>query len=347
MLWSKKDFLSGLGRQWRPATILTLVGLILAAASAWAKPVAYRDSEGKWHLIESSTWQQVKPQTKGSFRLQGAGAITFNVAYKDVANHNGIGFDDPTLGATRRATVESILTYLNSILRETGTCDIEFQVSTNIGSDTLAYASTYYDNSTTFHPGYAFNHITTNIDPDPSVPDIFVTMDFGYNWNSTTNPVQPSQFDMVTVLLHEITHGLGFASMTQADGTSSFPHDTVYTVFDNHLYTSGGTKLWNASGVFNSAALASLTGGPGAILFHGTSTNTAFGSNPPIYTPASFAPGSSMAHWDNGIIPTPVMTYSETNGVEKRHYQPFEIETLVDLGYHLRTNAAKHWRFFE
>src|SRR5437773_2651889 len=66
--------------------------------------------------------------------------ITWNVTFNDQVNTTGIGFDDPTLGATRRATFQSIFTYLNTQLDARG--PVNFTVNNSfIDGSSLTLAS--------------------------------------------------------------------------------------------------------------------------------------------------------------------------------------------------------------
>ncbi|MFP6597731.1 MAG: hypothetical protein VCC01_09765, partial [Candidatus Hydrogenedentota bacterium] len=57
-----------------------------------------------------------------------SGNLTFAITYADVTAGNGNGFDDASLGATRRATLETVFTYLNDVLNETTSATIAVQI---------------------------------------------------------------------------------------------------------------------------------------------------------------------------------------------------------------------------
>lgn len=280
---------------------------------------------------------------RGSDATRG-GNLTFSVVYGDVTAANGIGFDHASLGAIRQATAEAALTYINDVLNETtgATIDIDFAVSETDGGGFLATAGTFYAVVNGFSNGIAFQHITTGTDPSGAVDDIFVTVDFGFTWNSDQGTPTISEYDLYSVLLHEYTHGLGYANLTDAFGDSAitFGNPGKYGVYaqltqDDDADAVGvgsSTAVWTGSGANASFSgpLGDLTGD--RLVFVGTSAVAAFGSNPRIYSPFPFEDGSSLSHWDPSVG-TAVMPPGIFAGVEIREYAAFEIGALVDLGY--------------
>ena len=269
------------------------------------------------------------------------GNLTFIVTYADVILNNGIGFDHPSLGAIRRDTAEAVLNYINVVLGETtgATIEIDFNESETDGVGFLAFAGTLYTASTGFSNGLAFLHITTGPDPSPPDPDIRVTVNFGFNWNSDRGTPALSEFDLFSVLLHEYTHGLGYANLTDAAGLSAISGTNpgkygVYAQLTERddagpVGTGSSTAIWTGAGSF-SGLVADLTGD--ALVFVGTNAVTAFGSNPRINSGSPFMSGSSLSHWDFAVG-SAVMVPGIPAGFKKRKYSAFEIGALIDLGY--------------
>ena len=159
----------------------------------------------------------------------GAAGVTFFVEYLDVTNGSGVGFDDPVLGATRRGTLMAVLNYVESVLPYSGFSFIEVQESETDGSGFLGTAQPVFDPAATSCTViYPITHLTTGIDPDPVRPDGIVLMDFGYAWNSDLGPPTSVEYDLFTVLLHELTHALGFFSMS-SHGSATRPGATSLT----------------------------------------------------------------------------------------------------------------------
>ncbi|NUP90277.1 MAG: hypothetical protein HUU25_10730 [Candidatus Sumerlaeia bacterium] len=291
------------------------------------------------------TQQQINERT--IFRGR---SLTANVVYLDSP---GVGFNDNTVGADRRAVMTAVLAYIDSVLdHPAGVLDVEVQPSETDASGFLATAGTFYFAVNGFFPGFAFDHITSGFDPSGTNPDIGVTVDFGYPWNNDTGPCGLSEYDLYSVLLHEITHGLGIASLTNSAGQSAFltPFSTnTFTSFDDLLReVSPSRRVWNATTqAFEATA---LNEGNDSIIFEGTEAENVLGFFPPIYTPATFAPGSSVGHWqfDPPTPPGAVMHWVFFFGQEKRVYEPFELGALQDLGYSIVTTptAAEGWQLY-
>jgi hypothetical protein len=322
---------------------------LLSAVSVHARPIAYKDVNGVWKVMDEKDWPQVpkaKLQTSGAVIRPSATKIAFTLTFADVALHNGTGFDHPTEGANRRAVIQSVVEYIDSVLNHTGGgCQIEFRVSENeSGSSTLASAGPVMwvtngdpGDPDVFSSGFAFEHITTGVDPSPvdqegkDAPDVSAIVNFGHSWYTGAVPVPSDKMDLFSVMLHELSHGLGVLSISKSDGASDLGGKT-FSYYDNLLYTGNGNKLWDPGANFNGNS-SWLVGGDGGIRFRGTNATATFGSYPPIYAPNPWQDGSSIAHWNTGIIPTPVMNYNIGSGVSRRAYQPFEVSALKDLGY--------------
>ncbi len=266
-----------------------------------------------------------------------AGNTTFNLTFEDVTETTGDGFDDPTYGASRRSTAAAVATYINTVLNETvsSTIDVDFRDSGSAGNSALAWAGTFWQTiPNRYDNGYAFSHITTGIDPSGANPDIFVTVDFGYTWNSELDAPTGGEMDLFSVLLHEITHGLGFVGLVESDGTSSLSggNPGVFTVLtDGFTRVTGSVDLWNSSFTFVGSAADLISDD---VAFSGTNATAAnSGVNPKIYAPSTWAGGSSMTHWDTDTFPNLVMKHSVIYGTQVRTYGAIDIAALKDIGY--------------
>lgn len=263
-------------------------------------------------------------------------ATSFTVTYLDVAADNDIGFDDPALGAGRRAVMDGVLAYLAGVITDGGNCDVEVRVSQTDGSGALAFAGTSYPMAAGFQPGRAFQHLTTGIDPNPATADILVTVDFGYPWNDTAGPVAWPDFDLYSVLLHEVTHGLGIASLSNGSGTSSTGFGGIFTSYDNLIHrVSDGQKAWDGAGTFQLLA-SELAGGANVLDFRGASAAAQYpgGGYPYIDTASPYAQGSNLSHFQTTVSPSEtVMVRGIRQAEEKRTLTTFEASALKDLGY--------------
>jgi hypothetical protein len=267
-----------------------------------------------------------------------AGNLTFNLTFADVTGATGFGFDDPTHGATRRATALAVANYLNDVLNETtgAAIDIDFLTSVNDGtSGVLAQGGTFYPTGPDqYHAGRCHEHITTGTDPSLSFPDIRCTVDFGYAWNNGFGAPAGGEYDLASTLLHEFTHALGFAALADSNGdsTSSSTNPGVYTTLEDSLLRgTGSIDLWNASFTFVGTAADLISDD---VFFSGTNATTANGSvNPKVYAPGTYVNYISLEHWDPTAFPNAVMSPSQPAGTVKRQFAAFEIGSSQDIGY--------------
>jgi len=323
----------------RKAVWVSCVAVIGVLEGASAEPIVYYEPHsGYTEVFDSADPGRFATRTPHSFVTGSTrgGNLNFAISYGDVAANNGIGFDDPAEGATRRATLDAVLLHVSDTLNEnTGaTLDIDVQVSQTDGSGFLATAGTFFSLSSQFSNGAAFEHIRTGTDPFGGSADIFMTVDFGFNWNSDLSNPAGGEVDLFTVLLHEVTHGLGFANLSDENGESviSMSNPGAYGVVAQLTRRSNGTVLWNTTGG------ASFVGAPSDLVsndlaWFGPEATSIFGSNPPMFAPPSFAAGSSLSHWDSSLIGTAVMPPAIPSGVTIRDYAEFELGALRDMGY--------------
>jgi len=140
-------------------------------------------------------------------------------------------------------------------------------------------------------------------------PDLQGDMELRVNSSSSVNwylgidgKTPTTQYDLVTVVIHEILHGLGFFDSMSTDdklgyyGSGSLQIPMIYDTFVESL---SGNKLTDTLKFLNpSAALRTeLTGGQ--LWFNGPLlSNYTSGSRVKLYTPSIFDPGSSISHLD-------------------------------------------------
>lgn len=119
--------------------------------------------------------------------------ISWNVTFEDVINTTGLGFDDPTHGATRRSTFASVTEYISSTFSGTAVLDFTLRNSLTGGSGALASSGTlYFSSPNGFSNGILSQHILTGTDPVIDLHDRQARFDFGFNWNSDSPPSPPS-----------------------------------------------------------------------------------------------------------------------------------------------------------
>jgi len=174
----------------------------------------------------------------------------------------------------------------------------------NIDGNTLGFAGpvTFFRNfnnapqSDVYYPVALANKIA-GFDLLPSDGDIQATFDSGTNWYLGTdgNPGL-GQYDFVTVVLHELGHGLGVTGSPAVDNGVGFYQLDDPIVYDTFVENGGGSPLLNFAD--NSMALANqLTGGN--LFFTGSSAvGENGGAGAELFAPSSWQGGSSFSHLD-------------------------------------------------
>lgn len=163
----------------------------------------------------------------------------------------------------------------------------------------------------TWYPTGVVNRLA-GADLLPDVPDIQA------NFNS--NPVVPwyfgtdgqpaaGQYDFVSVVLHELGHGLGFTGAFRVENTAGGPLGSWGTtgsgdpntrpfIFDRGAINGAGAALVDTT-LFPNPSLAlgaQLTGDN--LFLNGANTLAAAGAPVKLYVPPTWEPGSSYAHLD-------------------------------------------------
>ena len=136
----------------------------------------------------------------------------------------------------------------------------------------------------------------------------------GIKWYYGLDNAPPgSDVDFLGVILHELAHGLGFTSfVSSATWTvpSPLPNDVWnFFLFDATLMAPW-TALTPAGKAFSATNTGNLTWSGGNVT--AASGGLTAGINPAtgfvrMYAPATFSPGSSIAHFDTVLTPNEVM----------------------------------------
>ncbi|MBI2709435.1 MAG: DUF4214 domain-containing protein [Actinobacteria bacterium] len=121
-------------------------------------------------------------------------------------------------------------------------------------------------------------------------------------WYLGTDGATPSgKYDLTSVVLHELAHGLGFAGSAEVtSGSGRLGYGSGFpTAFDRFTGTGASTRLTAITGTALGAALTS-----GNVWFDGVQERAGLGGNrAPLYAPSSWMQGTSYSHWDEAAFP--------------------------------------------
>lgn len=147
--------------------------------------------------------------------------------------------------------------------------------------------------------------------------------------------VPANEFDLVSVGLHEIGHGLGFegsAGWNSGNGSYGNPPD----IYDRFVQTTNGTNILAFTN--NSPELGNALIGD-ALVFNGVNANAANGGAAPrLFAPSPWEAGSSYQHLREDSfqnIPNGLMTPAMPNGVAIHHPGVVALGMLKDMGWEI------------
>jgi hypothetical protein len=253
-------------------------------------------------------------------------AVSFVPSYSDGA---GEGFNDPTLGASRKAAFEHALGIWGSLITntyagETVVVNAQFNpLGGSAGSAPLgsAGAAGLHQNfgSPIGHPSYITgtwfgsalaNHVSGS-DQGGATVEINATFNTDVdnstvlgetNWYYGTNASPGSHIDFVSVALHEVGHGLDFSASITNTGAHLNTQPRMYSRF---LELGDGTDLWNMGS--DSQRLAAATSND--VFWNGAAGIAANGgTRPRVYAPNPYQQGSTLSHLDETVFTNELMS---------------------------------------
>lgn len=254
--------------------------------------------------------------------------ITFLPVYQDGA---GEGFNDPTAGAQRKAAFEFALNiwgqqFSSAYAGET----IRINAQMNpLGSGVLGAAGAvnlFSDGSTLYGSALA-NHLSGS-DLNAGVNEIQAVFNSSFpDWyfGTDANPAN-DEWDFVTVVLHEVAHGLNFFSGIASNGSYS---NGLPGIYDRFLEDLGGTDLVAMNDAGRNTAIRS-----GNLFWNGADGVAGNGGiRPEIYAPNPFEGGSSISHLDQTTHAGLMMTPGLFNGLAIHSPSDLELGMFHDMGW--------------
>ena len=192
--------------------------------------------------------------------------------------------------------------------------------------------------SDTWYPAALANKLA-GVDLVTSDPDIVAAFNSSASWYYGTDGAAPGgTSDLVSVVLHELGHGLGFSGSAEVRGGRGYVGGgppSAPEVYDRYVVQGGGLALTSlASGSVTLAqALTSAD-----LYFDGTAARAANGgARPRLFAPLVWEQGSSYSHLDEATYPAGTANSLMTpllNGGEAIHDPgPIALGVFADLGW--------------
>jgi len=193
----------------------------------------------------------------------------------------------------------------------------------------------------------ALANALSGYDRAPSSFDMHITHSLLFSWYYGTDGNPGSSFDLMSVALHEMTHGFGFSgTMDYSGGVGSWGYGTGYpNIYDTFMRDGSGNQLISFYTNPSTALGTALTSNN--IYFHGSNAMAANGSQRvKMYAPSPWADGSSYSHLDYTTFhPTAnrLMVWAISNGDSIHDPGPVTTGILKDLGWSISTSACTYY----
>lgn len=162
----------------------------------------------------------------------------------------------------------------------------------------------------TFYPVALAEKITGHDINDPDEPDILASFNSNASWYFGTDGNTPAgKMDMVTIVLHEIAHGLGFTDTYDVDGGQGSvglanAGATIPFVFDLFVENQSDKSLMQD--FLSPSQALGLELQSSKVFFNSVLSRAALsGERPKLYAPSTFDNGSSISHLDETTFNAP------------------------------------------
>ncbi len=222
-------------------------------------------------------------------------------------------------------------TMSNSVLAETGATRI-YRSGASISN--LPYANVWYPTP--------LAEALSGKELNSGDFDMTVTLNGNINWYYGTDAkAQSGRYDMITVMLHEIAHGLGFSSsmsIVNSDTQGQYGQSGSAYIFDIFMQDSQKVKLTN-TGVYGNPSTGLKTSLTSNALYFGLK-NPAFANTlPRLYAPSPYKSGSSFSHFDESTytVGTPNSLMSPSVRAAEVNHNPGELllNCLNEMGWQI------------
>ena len=319
-----------------PVLLVALFPLARPAAQGGAQPEILAITPAQLIAIPRDSYTRVAPPVP-LYALSANATATFTVNYT--------GFS-PQAQAAFQAAVD----VWSNLVTTTVPIVINAQFTT-LGSGVLGSAGTTYlirnftgaPESNTWYPA-ALANARAGVDLDATTADIGANFNSSFTWYfGTDGNTPPGQYDFMSVVLHELGHGLGFAgSATVSGGIGMWGFTAGVTTspmsYDRRVVNGSLQELIN-TGLFPNPSAALANQLQSNNLFWNGAAGIAgnAGTRPRLYAPATWQPGSSYSHLDEVTYPAgnpnSLMTYAIGSAESIHSPGPIALGILTDIGW--------------
>ncbi len=173
----------------------------------------------------------------------------------------------------------------------------------------------------------------------PSLVDARIDLNFlnfNFTFNTTLSSPGSNEIDLYSVIIHEVVHTLGFASLISANGLSRLSGTDFYSKFDTYLNSdSDNEPLIEWDGLFDAQYNPFFSGSP-AVLNDPICQNLLFDG---LYTTAAHIAGFPQGQLSHFCTSNTLMMFPGIfTGAMRREPSAALVNILLDLGYETTGN---------
>ena len=287
--------------------------------------VTARDLGSNINLID---W--FRPGRTSAAMLINQGAVKFEFQY------DADGAENWT--PERRAALQRVADNIIEYLRVTAPVNLVYRVEG--ANDPLdrwlagAYSELVSDDPG-FWPTVVQNKIISGADANDDAADGLIQWNFAFP-TAVGDVVTGDDFDFTSIVMHELMHSFGIIGHFGPPGENGDRRS--WSIWDSFMVSADGAALIDADFRWPDSSDPYVLGSDGGVNFGGANAVAAYGKPVPVYSPATWAPGSSGSHLDTDTFTGDdyqLMNHriSGRGRLGIRELSPIEVGILRDLGY--------------
>lgn len=317
------------------ALFLSLIASSLAAAAGGSAGAALPGPMATLYAQQSAMFRTV---TRGATPAQSAPALRSLVATSTITvKFHGFAGQDRA-----KAAFQAAVNVWQSIIVSSQVIHVDaFWSNLGAGSGILgqARATTENNGGDGFWYPVALAEAKCSCEKNGTSPEIFAQFNsaFPHWYKGSDGNVPFDKWDLETVVLHELGHGLGFYSSFQVNEGKGYRQTAHPLRFDaNEWSASSGGKRIKAYANASVTLKKQLT--DGSVFIGGAHVEALLGGKrAKLYAPGPWEPGSSNAHLDENKYPpgsiNGLMTPILFNGEAIHAPGPITVAILQDIGW--------------